>query len=699
MKFQSYPVIDDLHRNDTFMVHQWETASEKLITASNAAISLGRMRVGVKVNELKAIDTTKLSLGSVQFLDGYTSIGDPGAGFVIYFPSATDTPNDGTIFLPNSGVGRWKRPATGALNVQWFGAKGDDSTNDLAAIQGALDAAGALGDASVYFPAGVYKIVGELNVPDAPAVNISIIGDGPNVSVIKQYDNGAANALSLEFAEVGSAQPNRATIKGIGFRTSGNSNRALSVVFNTVAVIQNHRNPALVIENVNVESEDDSNSWANGIYVQNACNVQMTNVFCSGSSKSGVYANMVGAGVYFAGFCVNSQLANVQCTFWKYGFRYTALGNTVNDVNTEGLFMTNCSMSQVIHAVSVEGNGNATVPRVTGFTWSGGLAEIRANGPAFVLQNVWAFSVTGCYMISADAPSGTTYAMVLDGCGTPSGTPVWGAQPGGTVSGNTFYAFDEGVRCVNTNHGISVMGNVFHGVNIQVRFGAATTESVSGQNILSSNDPYEINDNGEYNRIYVGMDYGAYVTLNGNKTTNNGLDYTVEWGQVYDNDTVGGVQIFDNTNATTRTRLNIPPGVTQVRLSCGIRWDATEKSAGSFVNGQLYVITDIGTTDFTLIGAASNSLGLTFIATGAGAGSGKAAPLSGRWIKVLDNNNNPWLSSDYMAFLRGDTTVSSITVPVDPTMTYFYVKVNQTSNGSLDIRDVDGTFFSMEIIQ
>jgi hypothetical protein len=652
MKFQSYPVIDDLHRNDTFMVHQWETASEKLITARNAAISLGRMRVGVEVSGLKAIDTSKLSFGSVQFLDGYSSAGDPGAGFVIYFPSATDTPNDGTIFMPNSGVGRWKRPATGALNVQWFGAKGDDSTNDLAAIQGALDAAGALGDASVYFPAGVYKIVGELNVPDAPAVNISIIGDGPNVSVIKQYDNGAANALSLEFAEVGSAQPNRATIKGIGFRTSGNSNRALSVVFNTVAVIQNHRNPALVIENVNVESEDDSNSWANGIYVQNACNVQMTNVFCSGSSKSGVYANMVGAGVYFAGFCVNSQLANVQCTFWKYGFRYTALGNTVNDVNTEGLFMTNCSMSQVIHAVSVEGNGNATVPRVTGFTWSGGLAEIRADGPAFVLQNVWAFSVTGCYMISADAPSGTTYAMVLDGCGTPSGTPVWGAQPGGTVSGNTFYAFDEGVRCVNTNHGVSVMGNVFHGVNIQVRFGAATTEAISGQNILSSNNPYEINENGEYNKIYLGMGYNAYIKLSADQTIASGAAAEkLAWDDAYDNKTVGGIKLWKSSGTPTeKQRLYVPPGVTNVRLSAGIIWTT--------------------------------------------------APDLGVSLKIKDSVGRTWASDEKVPYLNAGLTIGSVNVPVYPDTVYFDVEVIQSSTAAADkdIKNSDGTFFAMELI-
>lgn len=46
--------------------------------------------------------------------------------------------------------------------------------------------------------------------------------------------------------------------------------------------------------------------------------------------------------------------------------------------------------------------------------------------------------------------------------------------------------------------------------------------------------------------------------------------------------------------------------------------------AGSFTIGQPYQINFIGTTDFTLIGASSNTIGLTFVATGPGAGTGSA---------------------------------------------------------------------------
>lgn len=49
-------------------------------------------------------------------------------------------------------------------------------------------------------------------------------------------------------------------------------------------------------------------------------------------------------------------------------------------------------------------------------------------------------------------------------------------------------------------------------------------------------------------------------------------------------------------------------------------------SGGAFVTGVTYQITAVGTTNFTLIGASANTLGVIFTATGAGSGSGTASP-------------------------------------------------------------------------
>lgn len=47
-------------------------------------------------------------------------------------------------------------------------------------------------------------------------------------------------------------------------------------------------------------------------------------------------------------------------------------------------------------------------------------------------------------------------------------------------------------------------------------------------------------------------------------------------------------------------------------------------NAGDFVTGTTYTIATVGTTNFTLIGAASNTVGLGFVATGPGTGTGTA---------------------------------------------------------------------------
>ena len=53
----------------------------------------------------------------------------------------------------------------GAYAVRSYGAKGDGKSDDTAAFQKALDAAGKAGGGTVYAPPGVYHFAGHLNVP------------------------------------------------------------------------------------------------------------------------------------------------------------------------------------------------------------------------------------------------------------------------------------------------------------------------------------------------------------------------------------------------------------------------------------------------------------------------------------------------------------------------------------------------------
>ena len=72
----------------------------------------------------------------------------------------------------------------------------------------------------------------------------------------------------------------------------------------------------------------------------------------------------------------------------------------------------------------------------------------------------------------------------------------------------------------------------------------------------------------------------------------------------------------------------------------------TTVSAGSFVVGTTYTILTVGNTNFVAIGAASNTVGVVFVATGAGSGTGTA---------TLSSNIVPFTQvgkSDIDTFLR-----------------------------------------------
>jgi len=75
---------------------------------------------------------------------------------------------------------------TGAVvNVLDYGAKGDGTTNDTAAIQAAIDAANAKStNGAVFIPAGTYKTTAVLVVP----YGVSIFGEGGTASILQCED-------------------------------------------------------------------------------------------------------------------------------------------------------------------------------------------------------------------------------------------------------------------------------------------------------------------------------------------------------------------------------------------------------------------------------------------------------------------------------------------------------------------------------
>jgi len=76
-------------------------------------------------------------------------------------------------------------------------------------------------------------------------------------------------------------------------------------------------------------------------------------------------------------------------------------------------------------------------------------------------------------------------------------------------------------------------------------------------------------------------------------------------------------------------------------------FETVQVNAGSFVIGKQYVISSVGTTNFTAIGAANNNVGTYFVATGVGSGTGTAWALNGRSAWIQNNIQSNPVVADY----------------------------------------------------
>jgi hypothetical protein len=107
--------------------------------------------------------------------------------------ATTDTTNSGNItFTPTRGVARTAQSkANDIVSVKDFGAVGNGSTDDTAAINSAVSSLSSAGGGTLYFPQGTYLTSAGITLPSSVCVNL--VGDGPSSSWIKA--TGSMTAL------------------------------------------------------------------------------------------------------------------------------------------------------------------------------------------------------------------------------------------------------------------------------------------------------------------------------------------------------------------------------------------------------------------------------------------------------------------------------------------------------------------------
>jgi hypothetical protein len=164
--------------------------------------------------------------------------------------------------------------------------------------------------------------------------------------------------------------------------------------------------------------------------------------------------------------------------------------------------------------------------------------------------------------------------------------------------------------------------SIFNGVVYKDGVGIGAVDNTNGKyrfQQIRGNPGYLVMGNGTKTYYTQGS---TVVPVNGNAYSTStqlvrGYLYTIKTLGTTDFTTAGA---SSNVVGTVFIANGPIGGTGTAALTCG----DILFTAGSFVVGNYYVISTVGTTNFTLIGAAANTAGLSFKATGVGAGTGTA---------------------------------------------------------------------------
>jgi hypothetical protein len=165
----------------------------------------------------------------------------------------TSADNGGTIIVDGSGR-RWKRLFAGDVNVMWFGATGNGTTDDTTAIQRAINFIKSVTGGTLYFPNGTYSVGSVYTLPSGGSyldqymidvsntVNLTLRGESKSavIRLKNHFLDGGVDAQSNAHIFSGSAASGF-TLDGLFFDLNGATNLTpAGKIRNSIAVrIQN----------------------------------------------------------------------------------------------------------------------------------------------------------------------------------------------------------------------------------------------------------------------------------------------------------------------------------------------------------------------------------------------------------------------------------------------------------------------------
>jgi pectate lyase-like protein len=380
----------------------------------------------------------------------------------------------------------------GNLLLGWFnvknpayGATGDGSTDDTAAIQAAIDDCMARGKGVVYFPGGTYKVTATL---EADSDGVTLAGAGASVSVISL---ASATANGVNFGN-GSAQRDHCGVTNLTFTSSATRTAGAAIDFDKVG--------NSIISNVWMDSQFDGIVLRNGgtnIFVRDG----VWNSFTTGGVGldvqggndqyvSGIVMDNVAASQPLAGIRVGINAGNLvvrDCDFIHAGTGL--LVNPASSATVQWMFVMNCAFDTCSsHGIEIAPSSGGTVKGVT---------------------------FTGCWTSSCAADG-----FAVDGAGTTDGVRLVGHRAftnglgGASIAAGTNIRISDSDFAGNSSPSNGGTSGTNHGINVA----AGVTEfSVTGCRL----GPTGGQDNTQAYGLFIESGASDYYVVTGNDAHGN----------------------------------------------------------------------------------------------------------------------------------------------------------------------------------
>lgn len=255
---------------------------------------------------------------------GYSVQNDGGGGVFVFSPLSSAATNLGTVFRSSlSSTGRWVRLHDGAIQSKWFNAKGDNTTDDTAALQSWADA--SEGYEAILTP-GTYELSSFITFHD----NTVFSGLGQarlrqtvaNLPIFHNKDTGVSDVTfqGLEFEGTGT------------FVDAVNTNSELR---GEVGIWVQNNVTNFPSKRIYVRNCKFFDFGASGVFIQGAECVEVMHNYFEGTTPS--YDQILQFGVYLPGAVQNYTVKYNDITLVANGI-FAGHGGTGADISENKIY-------------------------------------------------------------------------------------------------------------------------------------------------------------------------------------------------------------------------------------------------------------------------------------------------------------------------------------------------------------------------